>query len=83
MLLIIVSVAARGSFWGLSASSMSSIIALHDFFNAWMENLAFEEAKVELICCCEHAIDLVRVVPGAIFEGSSMSEICKGQVYNE
>jgi hypothetical protein len=42
-------------------------VALHDFFVVWMEDMAFEEAEVELIYCCEQ-VDLVYVVLGAIFE---------------
>ena len=79
ILLIIVSVALGGSgdmaqlhtdtFQGLSLSSTSLTVTLHDFFLACVVDLALAEAKVEFICC-KHVVDLVDLVLGPVFEGS-------------
>jgi hypothetical protein len=49
--------------------SPSSLVTTHNFFFARAIDLTFEEAKEDLICCV-HVIDLVRFMPGAVFDGS-------------
>ena len=72
VLLIIVSVAVQlctDTFQGLSSSSTSSTITLHDFFFACVEDLSFKEAEKEPIWC-EGVVNLICLVLDAVLKGA-------------